>query len=250
MRLLSSVLLVGLVACAQAHNDQITGRPDSGITIGDSNMGGGDSSGMVDAPMQHIDAPMGGTMTLTQTTANNDTQVGIACSGQNTTTYWTNQNSYYRVFTLSEYGITGTFHVTGVDFIDSYSLNSPQLKVSLGTYSGTPGANNLTPSAITLGPSTTITPADTTTPVPQHVDIAGDVTGNLLVEIDQVTAGTSSNTIRFYIGANEAGETHPGYFSSPVSGCGVTTPTSMNAVAQAQPMPSMSHMVLTVTGTY
>ena len=68
---------------------------------GNQDTGGG--SGMVDAA-PHIDSPTsGGTQTLTQTTANTDTQVGIACANSGG---YTLRNSYYRVYTLSDYGIT------------------------------------------------------------------------------------------------------------------------------------------------
>jgi hypothetical protein len=243
------VLGLGLVGCAQAHNETIGGRPDSGIAIHDSDSTGGtDGAVLVDAPMQHIDAAMGGTQTLSQTTAATDTQVGLACGAANTTTSWTSRNSYYRVFQLSSYGITGTFHVTGVDFLVSAAANSPQLTVNLGTYSGTPGGQTLTAANITLGPSVMFTPANTTTAVPAHVDITGDVTGNLVVEIDQKTAGTATTPYQFYIGANESGESAPGYISS--ADCSLPTPTSMDYEAQMQTTPTHSNMVLTVTGTY
>src|SRR4051812_25805387 len=60
-RLLLLVLATG--ACAQAHQDSLTGRPDSGLHVTDSSGGsaGDDGSGgqMVDAA-PHIDSPVGG----------------------------------------------------------------------------------------------------------------------------------------------------------------------------------------------
>ncbi len=238
------VLAIGLTGCATAHKESFSGRPDSGITIGDSN-----NNNQIDAPNQQmIDAPMsGGTQTLSQTTANNDTQVGLACGASNTTTSWTSRNSYYRVFALSNYGINGTFHVTGIDFIVSAASKSPMLNIGIGTYNGTTGGNTINSAGITLTQTTTFTPADTTTSTPQHVAIAGDITGNLVVEIDQGTAGTATNALLFYIGANQGGESAPGYISSP--DCSLTTPTSMDAEAQMQTTPSHANMVLTVTGS-
>jgi hypothetical protein len=243
-----------MTGCATAHKDAIGGRPDSGITIGDSNNNNTDGDNtMVDAA-GHIDSPMGGgTQTLSQTTANNDTQVGLACGAANTTTSWTSRNSYYRVFQLSNYGINGTFHVTGIDFIVSAAAKSPVLNVGIGTYTGTTGGQTLNSAGIALTQTTTFTPSDTSTAVPQHIDIAADITGNLVVEIDQATAGTSSNALMFYIGANEAGESVPGYISTPdcndANGNALTTPTSMDSLAQGQTTPSHADMVLTVTGS-
>lgn len=236
------VLAIGLTGCATAHKDSLTGRPDSGITIGDSN-------NMIDAPPVTLpDAPVGGsTQTLSQTMANNDTQVGIACGP--TAGGYTNRNSYYRVFALSNYGINGTFHVTGIDFIVSAATSSPQLTIGIGTYTGTTGGNTLNAAGINLTQTTTFAPADTTTAVPQHIDIATDVTGNLVVEIDQKTAGSTATPYMFYIGANSAGEMVPGYISTPDcndpnTNLPYTTPTSMSSLAG-----SAADMVLTVTGS-
>ena len=238
------VLAIGLTACATAHKDSIGGRPDSGITIGDSN-----NQNMIDAPIGGmVDAPSGGgTQTLSQTMANNDTQVGLACGAANTTTSWTSRNSYYRVFPLSNYGINGTFHVTGIDFIISAASNSPQLTIGIGTFNGTTGGQTLNAAGITLTQTTTFAPPDTTTATPQHIDIASDITGNLVVEIDQGTAGTATTPYLFYMGANEAGESMPSYISS--ADCSLTTPTSMDAEAQQQTTPTHANMVLTVTGS-
>jgi hypothetical protein len=237
-----------LTACAQAHREGLTnGRPDGSIILGDSPNGGQDSagSGTADAA-PHIDSPMGGgTQTLSQTTANNDTQVGIACSASDpitNATLYTRRNGYYRAFTLSDYGITGTFHVTGIDFIVSYAAQSPSLTIGVGTYSGTAGGATLTKSKIAITQSTTFTPSSTTTAVPVHVPIAADITGTLVVEIDQTVSGSSGTPYFFFIGANAAGESPPGYISS--IDCNITDPTSMTQEAG-----SPADMVLTVTGS-
>lgn len=246
MRRMLLLLVVGGTACAQAHQDtSLGGRPDSGgIVVHDSDTGGGDDGTPIDASMHPIDTPMGGTATLSQTTANNDTLVGLACG--NYTTGYTGVNSFYRVFPLTSYG--GHFHVTSVDFLVSEASGSPQLTVSIGTYTGTAGGQTINSSGITLLQSTTYTPPNTTTAVPAHVEITGDVTGQLLVAVEQRTAGSATNLREFYPGANEAGESAPSYFLAP--DCSITTPTSMDALAQSQTTPTHSNMVLTATGTY
>ncbi len=241
-------LAVGsLTACAQAHRDGLTnGRPDSGVHLADSPTGGNQDTGggNIDAP-PHIDSPTGGTtQTLSQTTANTDTQVGLACASSGG---YTLRNSYYRVFTLSDSGITGTFHVTGVDFIVSSAAQSPSLTIGVGTYNGTAGGQTITKANIAITQTVSYTPGTTTTAVPVHVPIAADVSGNLVVEIDQATAGSSGTPYQFYIGANEAGESKPGYISSP--DCSLSTPTSMDYEAQQQTTPTHANMVLTVTGS-
>lgn len=249
MRRMLFVLVVGLVGCAQAHNETIGGRPDSGITVQDSNTGsGGDDAPMIDA-MGHPDgSASGGTATLSQTTANNDTQVGLAC-GNGT---YTSRNSYYRVFPLANYGITGEFHVNAVDFIVSGGANNAQLTISIGTFNGTAGGQTLNPAGITLLPGAvtyTVPTVGINDPaVPAHIAISGDVSGQLVVEIDQKIAGSSGTPYQFYPGANEAGESAPSYIMS--ADCSLNTPTSMDYEAQQQATPTHSNLVLTATGTY
>jgi len=238
MRLLLIVALTG--ACAQAHQEGFNTRPDSGVHVVDSSGGGGDGNNQqIDAPMQHIDAPMqGGTQTLSETTSNTDTQIGIACGP--TAGGYTLKNSFYRVFALSEYGVTGTFHVQAVDFGVSGPAGNPPIKVSVGTYNGTTGGQTLTTSGITLATNATINPASTDTT--EHVPLTADITGNLIVEIDQTADGTTANGYQFYPAANASGETHPGYIMA--AGCMVTVPTSVTSKAGAE-----TDIVITVTGS-
>jgi hypothetical protein len=242
------LLAVGGTGCAQAHHDaSLGGRPDGGgIVVHDSNGGGGDDASNIDAPGHPIDAPSsGGTQTLSQTNDQVDARHAVACAADDgVSTIWTVQNSYYRVFTLSDYGITGTFHVTGVDFVVSTEHGSVPLNVSIGTYNGTP-TTTLTKSAIALTANTSVTPANTDAAANQHVNITGDVTGKLVVEIDQNTAGTQANPLAFFIGASAGGESKYGYISTTDMDCNLPTPTSMTQVGEQE-----NDILITVTGNY
>ncbi len=236
-----AVACVVAAGCAEASRTQgnLGQRPDGG------------RGQQIDSPTQQqrdsstvfMDAPssMGGTKTLSETTASNDTGVAVACGDGAT---YTSRNSYYRVFALSDYSIAGPFSVTKVDFGVSQATNGPQLKVSVGTYSGTVGGSTLSTASISLATSQTITAAstDTSESVPLSTTIPAG--SNVIVEIDQTNAGSTSNGIQFYIAANASGETKPGYVSSPDCS-GASTPTSMTQVAGAE-----ADMVVTVTGTY
>ena len=238
-----------LTACAQAHHEGlITGRPDGSITVGDSPNGNQDSSGsgMVDAA-PHIDSPTGGTtQTLSQSTSNTDDGSGIACGNQTALPPYTTKNSYIRVFTLSDYGISGVFHVTGVDFVASGVANSPPITVSVGTYNGTVSTSKLT-GTITLAPGgANITPSSGTNSI--HVPLTADISGNLVVEIDQTADGNTTNGYEYFPGANTAGETKTGYIVAP--GCkdsannAITTPTNISTLAG-----SAVNLIMTVTGS-
>ena len=236
------LLLLALTgACAQAHQESFNTRPDSGVVVIDSAGGGGDGNNtQIDAPNQQIDAPMqGGTQTLSQTTSSADTLAGIAC-GPNTGGY-TLKNSFYRVFTLSDYGITGTFHVQAVDFGVSSPAGNPPIKVSVGTYNGTTGGTTLTTANISLATNATIHPASTDTT--EHVPLITDITGTLIVEIDQTADGTTSNGYNFYLAANTSGESKPGYIMA--TGCGVNMPTTIKSANNG----TESDIVVTVTGS-
>jgi hypothetical protein len=235
----------GLAGCAQAHQQGLTnGRPDSGVHVIDSPGGGGGDTGggQIDAPnQQQIDAPtQGGTQTLSETTSNADTMVGITCAPTNGDPY-TLKTSFYRVFTLSDFGITGTFHVQAVDFGVSTPAGNPPLKVSVGTYNGTTGGTTLTASGIMLTASANINPANTDTT--EHVPVVADVTGNLIVEIDQTADGNNTNGYTFYPAANTSGESKPGYIMS--AECNVTVPTTVKSANGNME----SDIVITVTGS-
>jgi len=239
----------GLVGCAQAHRDDLNTRPDSGIHLGDSSGGGnedsGGGSGTADAA-PHIDAPSGGsTQTLSQSTSNTDDGSGIACGNQTAIPPYTTKNSFIRVFTLSDYGVSGVFHVSGVDFVASGVANSPPIKVSVGTYNGTVSTSKLT-GTITLSQSANITPSSGTNSI--HVPLVADISGNLVVEIDQTTDGNTTNGYEYFPGANTAGETETGYIVAP--GCKdsamnpITTPTNISTLAG-----SAVNLIMTVTGS-
>lgn len=238
---LFALALASLTACAQAHREGFNTRPDSSITITDSPNGGnqdtGGGSATPDAFVQ-LDGPMGGgTQTLSQSTSNTDDGSGIACGP--TAGGYTLKNSFYRVFTLSDYGISGVFHVSGVDFVASGVAGSPPIKVSVGTYNGTVSASSLS-GTISLVQSSNINPGSGTNTI--HVPLTADISGNLVIEVDQTTDGSTSNGYTFYPGANTAGETKPGYIMAP--GCSVNTPTNITTAAG-----STVNLIMSVTGS-
>ena len=194
----------------------------------------------VDAPSMP-DAPQsGGTQTLSQTTSTTaDGMSSFACGDGST---YTARTSYYRVFPLSTYGITGAFNVSEVDFPVQNASNGPKLKVTVGTYSGTIG--NTLPGTITAIQTATVNPADGDTSESVPITATIPAGSNLVVEIDQTNEGTSTNKIEFYVGANTDGEMPVGYITSPAADCNVTTPTSVTQEAGTE-----TDLIFTVTGS-
>ena len=221
------VVAVALAGCAVAEKSGFGGRPDSGIRLVDTGGGGGGGDGMsIDAP------PAPGEKMLVETMSMTDEQVGIACGPNDGVSTYTLRNSYYRVFALADYGISGAFHVTDINFVVSASAGNIPLKVSVGTYSGTLGGATLVKADIASLNSMMITvnDGDTSEDVPLTADIPAG--GNVVVEIDQATAGNNTNNYEFYIGANTEGETSPGYVSS--ADCSIAQPTSMTQEAGSE----------------
>jgi hypothetical protein len=162
---------------------------------------------------------------LSETVSDIDTGNSIACGNG----AGTQPTSYYRVFPLTMFGITGAFEIANVHFVVEHGANGPTLEVSVGTYSGTTGGSTLVSSAITLvdSVSMTVNGSNASEDVPIQAEIPAG--GSLLVEIDQTNSGSGSDAPEFYIGANSAGETAPGYMSA--SACSITVPTSVTQQA-------------------
>lgn len=162
----------------------------------------------------------------------------------------TRENSYYRVFTLADHGISTTFHVTQVDFGIQAALAGAGQKqagqVRIGTYGVTSVEATLDVTQIRA-----LTSADIQIPdgsgTRVTVPIAGDIAPSerLIVEL-LIPDGTAAGN-QFFIGTNALGEKLPGYLRSP--DCGYARPTTMFSVASDRGAGEID-LVLTVTGTY
>lgn len=252
---------LGLVGCAQATS---SGGNGNGVDASNNNPQDGNNNPMPDAFVRPpdgsvitldssvpLDSALPTTKTLSETTSPTDDGDGIGCAALNsggTAVVYTAAQSFYRVFQLSSFGITGTFHVTNVDYVVEEAKNSPSMKISVGTYSGTVGGNTLTTSDISLTASTTATLPSITAATSEDAVVSAEITGNLIVEIDQVTAGSTSNKVVYFPGANAGGETEPGYVMS-ASCSAFTVPTSMDSLASSANLTD-SDLLITVTGTY
>ena len=187
----------------------------------------------VDAPPPPIDAP-GPTTTVTLTQSSSlavTPATSVACSS--------GENSYYRVFRLSDHGVAGPLQVNRVDFgvQDATALlGSQPVQVKLYTLAGPFALANLTP----LG-TTTVTVAAAAAGTVVQAPIAPAITvpaGSTLV-VEVLAAGAFGN--QFILGANTAAETQPGYLRGP--SCGSAAPVTFASIAFPD-----AHIVLTATG--
>ena len=232
------LVCLAIAGCARAgqENSIIGGLIDAGPR--------GDA--VLEPDASPIDAPPA-QVTLSQTTSG-QLSPGLSFNCHRITTGATRENSYYRVFALSDHGVAGMLHVTQVGFgIDTAAAGAGGMQpatVRLATYGGTPGGPTLDSSLIRALASVDIQIPDgngTRMTVPIEADVAP--AANLLVELfipDGLAAGH-----HFLIGANDLGERQPGYTRGP--DCGVTAPTSMASIA-TENMLDEADIVLTVTG--
>jgi len=168
------------------------------------------------------------------------TGLSVACADPSGTT----ENSWYRVFPLHEYGITTPFTVNRVNFGVQDAIGTQRVKVSIGTYAGNAGTEQLDTSQIDVLAMTTIPiyPTDTGTIAQANfpaVEVPGDA--NLVVEVRTEGHGVKTGTY-FYLGATDGRETTPGYLRAPT--CSAPDPLMTSALGYVQ-----SHLLISVSGS-
>jgi hypothetical protein len=252
-----------LVACATAspqdngsHSDArppdadvIGGRPDA-PPVPDAMPGAPDASppdAMVSMPDGMVTA---GTVTMSETTSSSDlagNSVGCNQSG----TFYTTENSYYRAYRPSDYGVSGALHITRVDFgVDDAetTVGSQTVTVKVYNYSGALGGTNLDLASMALLGSTTVSVPDTTTGENVSANVAATVPAgaNVVVEILVPDGRTAGNI--FFIGSNTSGETMPSYVRAPDCTTDGTTPISTPTSFAV--LGVTVDILLTATGSY
>jgi hypothetical protein len=229
------LICLAIAGCARAgkENSIIGGLTDARPR--------GDATEIPPVDASPIDAPPQQT-TLSQTTSN-------AIAVNNSFRCPDGANSYYRMFTLADYSITTTLHVTQVDFGIQDALGgqgtTQPATLHVGTYGGPTGNTTLDLTQVRMISSLDIKIPDgsaTTMSVPIMADIAP--TTSVIVEL-AIPDGAATGD-RFFIGTNTDGERRPAYTLEPQ--CGFTDPTSMQSIADQFQFGNV-HMVLTVTGT-
>jgi hypothetical protein len=239
----SIVAVVTVAGCATAGKDdhQVGNRPDSGIHGTDgNNQPLPDSAPLADAPPGQTAVTLSQTGDMTLAAG-----AGIACGNA----LGTGANNWYRIFPLSEYGITTTFHVQSVSFMVDYASGvggAQPGQVKLGTYTAALDTTTLAGTITPLTAATISIPdgdSNTAIPPPVVAPISTDVPAgsNLVVELD-VPDGTAVGDY-FYIGVSTAAETHASYIKYPQ--CGASVPTTLASLGHTN-----NKILLTVTGTH
>ncbi len=150
-------------------------------------------------------------------------------------------NSYFRAFTLSDFGITDDFTVSQVEIGVEQAIGATGTQpVTCNLYTSSQVFPAGYPGSLTL-----IGTVDASVPDQSLTLYTFDVSGvapagsQLVVEIFTPDGQTAGNS--FYIGSNTAGESAPSYLLA--GDCGITTPTATSAIG----FPDMN-IVMSVTG--
>lgn len=188
-----------------------TGSVDGGV--GPDATDGIISSGPdVDAAAPTVDAQRRTPRRLTQTTSGEiEPDTSIACTDDDDDDH--SENSYYRVFDLAAEGIDSSFHVTavevGVEAADSGGDGAQTIEVSIHALEGDIEDGQLEP----LGTATE--------------EVEDQVGGRVTVDVDAVVPGGTRFAVEvrtpdgtqqghsFFIGANDDGQSAPGYIRAP-----------------------------------
>ncbi|HVV86849.1 MAG TPA: hypothetical protein VHE35_27615 [Kofleriaceae bacterium] len=238
----SLVALVG--GCATASAPSIVGDDDNPPV--DARTADGrlvDARITIDAPPPPVDAPAMQTITLSQTGSQTvEAGASIACTLNDGSEY-TTENSYYRAFRLSDFGVNRPFTPTTITFgVEQATtfIGSQTVQAKLYTLNGgVMSTANLVP----LSGNNVTVPDSGVSMISVPVVPAPVVQPNqtLVAEIFVPDGSTVGNI--FFIGANNQTETATGYLRAP--GCSIT-----DAVTYASLGYPTTRLVLTVTGTY
>lgn len=228
---------VVVTGCAQA-------APPNAI-IGGLIDGGRDNGGSFDPDASVIDAPPD-VVTLSQTSSNMvvaNNSVGCV-SGD-----ISQNNSYYRVFTPSDTGVTGALHLTQIDFGVEFASTTGGAgqtgTLRIGTYVGDridSATVTLTGTTVNLS-STPVEIKDTDAPTAMSVPVSVDIPANTTFIVELNVPGTGS---RFFIGSNTGTETKPAFTSA--QSCSLSKPTSFASIASDNDLGTIT-MVMSATGT-
>lgn len=201
--------------------------------------------------------------TITQNTTPNtvDATGGVACASLATSTnYYTSDNSYTRLFKLSDYGITYDYRITNIAFgvqLASRTLAGSNtdiggtfpVEVWVYTTTGTTPAGTLTPVGSSAIATVDVSSADNAAMVNTGViDAVIPAGSNFVVEIwhdgtDGKDGTAATPYERFYMGTNAGGQSAPSYLSSQT--CGILSPIAVGTGALAS---FNSQWVMTITG--
>lgn len=204
------------------------------ITIGDLSLSSSGKSGGVSATPA-LPKAMPNALTITHSASQTIIQLNsVSCNAGGVHA----DNSYLRVFTLTDFGIETGFHVTSVDVGIENAAGvggSQPAEVYLYTLDGALAWANMTE----IG-SAMVDVADQALTV-LNIPVEADVPADAVLVVEFFTPDASGVGHSLFVGSNNLGQTAPTYLAA--ADCGIIEPTDLAAIG----FPGM-HLVMNVTG--
>lgn len=166
----------------------------------------------------------------------------VSCNG-GAPNYYHSDNSYYRAFKMSDFGITEDFMVSAVEIgVEQATGNTGSQPVECILYTTNSTFPAGFPGSLTqIGTVSANVPDQNLTLFSFNVSgLVPAGTNQLVVEIHTPDGGTTLNT--FFIGSNDAGETAPSYLKA--ADCSITSPVTTGSIGFGT-----MNIVMSVTGT-
>jgi hypothetical protein len=181
-----------------------------------------------------------GTVTLRQTEDDKvERSLVFGCTNGDGTTP---DQSWYRVFSPAEAGITSGFEIESIGVGVCFAVGTPEVTVKVGTYAGSPDDSTLDLGDVTMLNSTNVTIQATQISKVIEVPLAANVAAGANLVVEVASADLVGTGQQFTIGVTAADETRNGFLRAPL--CGTTSPTATSTAGAPD-----AHVVLTVTGT-
>lgn len=169
--------------------------------------------------------PACGPITITESTTQNIVALNsVSCNAGGLHT----DNSYYRAFDLSTFGITTDFNVCDVQFaIETATGAGGTQPATVNLYAGPVGFPTGFPASYTLIGTAALSIPDQALTIFSSLAAGTVVAGQeLVVEVFTPNGQAAGNS--FFIGSNPDGESAPSYLAA--AACGITSPTDTAAI--------------------
>jgi hypothetical protein len=246
--------ILGVAAGCASARSSAQDKPDAKVIVGvpDAGPPGTPDGPPIGTPDARPPAPDAQPVSITLNETTSSAIVALNSRACANSFGVTAENSYYRAFRLSDFGINSAFNVTSVSYaVESAAAEvgtSQGVQVRIYNYTGAVGGAALDTASMSQLAGVASTVPDTTGGESVTANLAATVPagGAFVAEIFVPNSDPDGDTYGnvFYLGSNASGETQPGYIRAP--DCGSATPTAFSALGLTVTV----DIVMTVTGTY
>jgi hypothetical protein len=234
-----------LVALLAACEPTIGDAPGIGVDNRPDPVDAGEDVVVIDAqPLPDLPDAGSEDVLLVQTTSEQIlAQNSIACVEQDAdgNAVQNRQNSYYRVFELADFGVTGGLDVNSVRFGVESAVSPETVQPATVIVYTLAGGELLLANLTEIGRAAVSVSDQTQGVIDVPVTATAPAGATLVAEVLIPDSNTGN---RMFIGSNTLGESAPSFLRAPAAGCDLIEPTPMAEVS-----PEPVHLVLSISGT-